>query len=140
MSTVEETLTVVLALERAALDRWGKGEPGGYLAISAHDVSYFDPIHPRRIDGLDALTKYYDPIRGQIQIIQDDIVEPRVQLYGDVAVLSFHYFSQGSEGRKKWNCTEVYARDPDGWRIVHTHWSFAAPDVESAGTDARSQP
>ena len=116
----------VLALERSALDKWGKGDPDGYLAISATEVSYFDPIHPRRIDGHDALSDYYRPLRGLIKIERDEIVEPRVQTHGDVAILSFQFVSQGSEGAKKWNCTEVYARQPEGWRIVHTHWSFAS--------------
>ena len=29
-----------------------------------------------------------------------------------------------SEDVHRWNCTEVYRRDPEGWRIVQTHWSF----------------
>ena len=45
----------VIAMERAALDRWGKGDPGGYLEIMAPEVTYFDPIQEKRIDGLDAL-------------------------------------------------------------------------------------
>lgn len=38
----------VLALERAALDRWGRGDPGGCLEICAPDVTYFDPAVPKR--------------------------------------------------------------------------------------------
>jgi len=30
----------------------------------------------------------------------------------------------GNENESRWNCTEVYRRDPVGWRIVQTHWSF----------------
>jgi ketosteroid isomerase-like protein len=25
--------------------------------------------------------------------------------------------------------TEVYRRDPEGWRIIHTHWSFLKPQL-----------
>lgn len=46
----------VFALERAALDRWGKGDPGGYLEITAPEVSYFDPFVERRVDGIAALS------------------------------------------------------------------------------------
>lgn len=33
---------MIIGMERAALDRWGNGDPGGFLEISAEDVSYFD--------------------------------------------------------------------------------------------------
>jgi ketosteroid isomerase-like protein len=116
----------IIALERAALNRWGKGDVDGYLELSTADVSYFDPMTPSRIDGHDALAEYYRPFRGLIKIDRDHIVRPRVQVRGDVAVLTFQFISEGSEGSKKWNCTEVYMREPEGWRIAHTHWSFAA--------------
>jgi len=42
---------------------------------------------------------------------------------------SWHnYVAQGTnEATSRWNCTEVYRRDPVGWRIVQTHWSFTQP-------------
>src|SRR5262245_23107507 len=105
--------TAILAMERSALDQWGKGEPSGYLAISAPEVSYFDPIHPRRVDGHQALSDYYGPIRGLIRIERDEIIEPRVQIHGQVGILTFQFISEGSEGAKKWNCTEVYVHQPE---------------------------
>ncbi|HJZ96250.1 MAG TPA: nuclear transport factor 2 family protein [Candidatus Solibacter sp.] len=123
MDKFEDT---VLALERAALDRWGKGDPGGYLEISAPDVTYFDPFVKQRVDGIDALKAWYEPVRGKIRIDRDEIVNPRVQVIGDAAILTMQFVSHGSEGAKRWNCTEVYGRADGEWKIVHTHWSFAA--------------
>jgi ketosteroid isomerase-like protein len=117
--------TTVLALERAALDRWGRGDPEGYLDISAPDVTYFDPFVQHRIDGIAALKAWYEPIRGKIRIDDDEILDPHVQLIGNAAILTIHYLSHGSEGVKRWNCTEVYRRSGDDWKIVHSHWSFA---------------
>jgi hypothetical protein len=31
-----------------------------------------------------------------------------------------------------WNCTEVYQRFVDGWRIVHSHWSVAKAAAAAA--------
>ena len=124
---VAQVTTKILALERAALDRWGKGDPGGYLEINDSSVSYFDPFLESRLDGLPALTALYEPIRGKIQIQRDEIVDPRVQVVGDAAILTMRYNSQGSEGAVRWNCTEVYQRFPEGWRIIHSHWSFTKP-------------
>jgi hypothetical protein len=42
----------IINFERAALDRWGKGDPGGYIEIMAPDVTYFDPTTKARADGL----------------------------------------------------------------------------------------
>jgi ketosteroid isomerase-like protein len=117
----------ILALERAALDRWGKGDPDGYLEISDPDVVYFDPFQPRRVDGLAALSAMYGELRGKIRIDRDEIVDPTVQVYGEVAVLTFRFNSQCGESQMRWNATEVYRRTADGWRIVHTHWSFTQP-------------
>jgi hypothetical protein len=60
--------TQILALERAALDRWGKGDPSGFLEISAPDVVYFDPFQERRLNGLGELTALYESIRGQVSV------------------------------------------------------------------------
>jgi len=38
------TAEMIVAMERAALERWGRGDPDGFLDISAPDVSYFDPF------------------------------------------------------------------------------------------------
>ncbi len=46
-------------------------------------------------------------------------------MIGDAAILTFQFDSYGSEGVMHWNCTEVYRRLGDGWKIVHKHWSFA---------------
>ena len=126
--TVDETTevaTTIIALERAALDRWGVGDPSGFLEISADDVVYFDPFLDRRIDGLAQLTQYYEGVRGKIQISRYQLLNPKVQAIGDAAVLTFNYVSYGgNENEFRWNCTEVYRRDPAGWKIVQTHWSF----------------
>jgi len=120
---------MILALERKALDRWGKGDPSGFLEINAPDVTYFDPFQPARVDGLPALKKLYATIGGKIQIDRAEIIEPHVQLFGDAAVLSYRFVSHGSEGSMRWNCTEVYQCLGGDWMIVHSHWSFTTPQL-----------
>jgi len=130
MATTDQTPGVpgqVQALERAALDRWGQGDPDGYLAINAPDVSYFDPYLERRLDGLPGLTAWYEGIRGKVKVDRDEILDPRVQVLGDAAILTFRYVSYSGEAAVRWNCTEVYQRLGDDWKIVHSHWSFTQP-------------
>jgi ketosteroid isomerase-like protein len=114
----------ILKLERAALNRWGKGDPDGYSEISAPNVTYFDPFVESRVDGLPALRAWLEQARGKVKIDHDEIIEPLVHVIGNAAILSFRFVSHGSEGSMRWNCTEVYERLEGGWKIVHTHWSF----------------
>ena len=118
--SLEEAAREILAMERAALDRWGKGDPDGFLEISHADVVYFDPFQPCRLDGLDALRQLYSEFRGKIRIESYEIVDPKVQVYGDAAVLTFRFNSCGSENKMHWNTTEIYRRTEKGWRGIST--------------------
>jgi hypothetical protein len=118
----------LLQLEEAALARWCRGDPSGFLELSAPDVVYFDPFLQARLDGLGALTAYYEGLRGKISARRFELVRPLVQVVDRAAVLTFQLVSEGPLGEvHRWNCTEVYRRDPGGWRIVQTHWAFTAP-------------
>lgn len=54
----------IVALERAALDRWGHGDPEGFLETYGPEVTYFDPFTAKRVDGLPAMRERYGPSRG----------------------------------------------------------------------------
>lgn len=119
----------ILGLERAALDRWGAGDPGGYLDVYDADITYFDPTTAARIDGLEAMTEYYRPWIGKIHIDRYEMLNPLVVVAGDMAVLSYNlvnYLREGSSDRvlNRWNSSAVYRRREGGWKIVHSHWSY----------------
>jgi hypothetical protein len=114
----------IIALEKAALVRWGKGDPAGFLEISAPDIVYFDPYIGHRIVGLAALTDYYQAIWGKVFFDRFELLNPEVQLSGEMAVLTFNYVSYTDEKPDRWNCTEVYRRVNGVWKIVQTHWSY----------------
>jgi ketosteroid isomerase-like protein len=120
----------VMGLESAAMERWRKGDPWGFIEISAPGVTYFDTGTPRRLEGLEALTAEYKQREGKIHYDVMEFLGPRVQVHGDLAVLTYRFFSttlkqDGSiAGRMPWNCTEVFARSEGKWKIVHTHWSL----------------
>jgi len=126
----------VIAMERTALDRWGKGDPQGYLEIYAPDVTYFDPFQERRIDGLDTMQKLYGPIKGMVKVDSFNMIAPNVHERGDVAVLTYNLVSyardpKGEPITVRWNSTEVYARSRGKWSIIHSHWSFTRPGQQS---------
>ena len=122
----------IIALERGALDRWGKGDPEGYLGLYAPEVTYFDPMQEGRVNGAAALRALYGPIKGMVKVDSFQMIEPRVQFRGDVALLTFNLLSHGRTpaGQPtlvRWNSTEVYARSNGKWSIIHSHWSFIKP-------------
>jgi hypothetical protein len=114
----------IIEMEKAALDRWGKGDPSGFLEICADDVCYFDPFLNLRIDGLQSLTVLYESLRGKIFVDSYELINPKVQVADNTAILTFNYQSQNGQIVTKWNCTEVYRRNECNWKIIHTHWSF----------------
>lgn len=124
MSNEKDVAATIIAMERAALDRWGKGDPSGYLEISTPDVVYFDPFLERRLNGLEALTHYYEALQGKVRIDRYELINPNVQVCGEAAVLTFNYVSYTGETQMRWNCTEVYQRQSSRWRIIQTHWSI----------------
>ena len=125
----------IIAMERDALERGAKGDVDSFVNISDPDVVYFDPSLERRIDGLAALKEYYHKnSRPPEEELDIELINPKVQLTGDVAVLTFNYKSTGRRtGRVQlWNCTEVYRQTAQGWRIIQTHWSWTKPQLAAA--------
>jgi len=124
----------IIGLERAALERWGKGDPQGYLEIMAPDMTYFDPALEKRLDGLAAVKEYIVPFTGKIRIDSYEMINPQVQRYGDVAVLTFNLIDSvkrpDREEKVRWNSTEVYRRIDGNWKIVHSHWSYIKPQLK----------
>ena len=124
----------IIALERSALDRWGKGDPQGFLEAYAPDVSYFDPSQEHRVDGLAAMKDLLTPITGKIKIDSYEMNNPKVQRRGDIAVLSYQVVNHvtrpgGQQVTVRWNSTAVYERTRESWKIIHSHFSYTKPEL-----------
>jgi ketosteroid isomerase-like protein len=123
----EEAEQAIIAQEHRALEQWAKGNPLGYLDIIADDVTYFDDIGAHaRVDGIDAMRTYLTSLKGKIPPHRNEILDPNVQLYGDVGILTLRYHAYGADTQllSRWKATSVYRRVDDQWRIVHAHWSL----------------
>jgi uncharacterized protein (TIGR02246 family) len=138
-SQVQPGADDVIALERSALDRWGKGDVGGFLSLYADEITYFDPFQERRVDGLAAIRAVYEPFAGKFTVDRYEMLEPKVQRHGDVAVLTYRIqnYSRQADGTERpttrWNVTEVFRRMDGRWRTIHSHFSYTKPDVRTRG-------
>jgi ketosteroid isomerase-like protein len=138
LAQADESLTEeILGLERAALDRWLTGDPGGYLELYAPEITYFDPSTERRVDGLDTIrARFTRPndadtsAAGSPAAPRYELVNTDIQRYGDIVVLSFNFVSYQDDPRSsRWNATEVYRLIEGEWRITHSHWSLTTPEL-----------
>jgi len=118
----------IIAMEKAALEEWNKGNPTCYLAIYAEDITYFDPFQEKRMDGFKKIKDYYESMQGSVHVDKYEIIDPVVQISGETAVLSYNLVNQAGNEIYRWNCTEVYRQKADKhWKIIHNHWSFIRP-------------
>jgi ketosteroid isomerase-like protein len=126
-------------LDRSLQAIWD-GDPDAYAALTAEDVSFFEwYISPVRIDGLDfhlreilvhrAAWAGVDDLTG-LQI-QHEILQPRIQVYGDTAIITYTLFVRVLRGTQvkhiSHNETRVYHNFGDeaasAWKLVHCHKS-----------------
>ncbi len=120
---VEET---ILAKDRQTLDRWAAGDPLGFSVNFADDATYFDDIAAHtRLDGLEEIQNHFASLEGNIPPHSYEIVDPKVQVYGDIAISTLRYHpSINGEPGPPWKATGVYRLTNGEWYLVHAHWSL----------------
>lgn len=119
----------LIGLERAALDKWFKGDTSGYEKLwSQRSFTYFDGVATRRVEDHATITASLREIDGKLFADSYDFRAPRLQFGNDMAVLTYQLFARTSLIDMRYNCIEVFQLESDGqWRIIHSTWSFLRP-------------
>jgi ketosteroid isomerase-like protein len=117
----------------AARAQWAVETAGGpiaeEMATVADDYTEFNPDYPVRLDGKMANGKLYEATeKGGMKPIASEMMNPKVQVYGDVAILTYSFagVNQTKDGKTKASAgksTRVYARQNGQWKLVHAHFS-----------------
>jgi len=97
---------------------------------------WFSPAEDRRVDGLPAMTALLAPVRGKIRIDRYELVNPKVQRSGDMAVLTDQVvnYQRQPDGTERpttrWNSTAVFRHLDGKWRTIHSHFSYTKPELK----------
>jgi len=121
----------LVAMERAAMDGWLKGDPGPMLAAADPDITFFHVMTRQRLEGAAAVKELYAGFAGTPLFDSYRIEQPKVQAGADMAVLSYQLVTRNGDLDRTWNATQVYQRKNTGWRVIHTHFS-ATPAAPAA--------
>jgi len=97
--------------------------------VSDTEITYFHVMSEKRLDGFAAVKALVDPYRGRPLYDGYDMLEPKVQVAGEVAVLTYILVQRRGLVTNRWNSTQVYQRKAGGWRLIHSHWSQNAPNI-----------
>jgi len=107
-----------------------KGEFQKYLAMHAFDkLSVYDDFAPyERLEDehllVDHMKVWFNAIAPQISMRVRDL---QVKRFGDVALATAYVDYEGKTKERPFYMvsrgTVVFSKSPDGWKIVHKHWS-----------------
>jgi len=117
----------ILSQTQHELECWSKGDTEGYGKFASDDITYFHNVPAKaRIDGIQAFRKFMTALKGQIPPHRYKIVNPKLQMYGDVAIYSLEYHALLPDGKPlalgRGTC--VYHHSGENWKMVHNHWSM----------------
>lgn len=119
----------LLQLTDQLLEAIRVGDAAFYASVCAPELSCFEDVCPYRVDGvafhLHLLKRAAE--RPDAQPVRQDILSPRVQVYGECGVVTYTrlctYERPDGLVHTTFNETRVYVRQDGAWKMVHFHRS-----------------
>jgi ketosteroid isomerase-like protein len=127
----EEITRAVIAREKASLDAWQRKDKTFFTDYMAEDSTYFGAMNPYlETDPKQNFLPKFDKMMEMYKIEDFQMYNPRVQVYGDTAILTYNSSSVINFGGRVLNMTgkmtSVYIKQGNTWRVVHGHESINA--------------
>ena len=125
----------IMAMARSQWAAEMAGQPAAQQMTNvADDYTEFNAEYPTRIDGK-AMALRMTEIAPDTKTVFADMQNPKVQVYGNAAILTYNYagMTRGADGKVKSataKSTRVYARNNGRWMLVHANFApvQAAPE------------
>ncbi len=95
----------------------------------ADDYTEFNPTYPTRLDGKKINTKFAEASeKDAAKLVVADMANPKVQIYGDVAILTYNFVgamqaADGTISQTTAKSTRVYAKTSGDWLLVHANFA-----------------
>jgi len=93
------------------------------------DYTEFNSLYSTRIDGKTKNFTLTDANSMGGTSLADEMLNPKVQVYGDVAILTYNFAGvvKGNDGKTnniKAKSTRVYVKMNGTWKLVHANFGF----------------
>ena len=119
----------VIALTRAHWAAEMKKDAAAWGKNVADDYTVFEGAFPTRIDGKATMQHVVDGnFSGSDTLITAEMANEKVQVYGDVAILSYNYIAsvKNKDGKvtpAMAKSTRVYVKQGGQWMLVHANFA-----------------
>ncbi|HZI17445.1 MAG TPA: nuclear transport factor 2 family protein [Pyrinomonadaceae bacterium] len=125
----DEVAREVIARERASFDAWQRKDKAFFAGFMADDATYFGMMNPYlETNPKENFLPKFEQITEMFKMLDFQMYNPRVQVYGDTAVLTYNAASVVNMGGRTMHytskMTSVYVRQNGVWRVVHGHESM----------------
>lgn len=101
------------------------------MTAIAEDYTEFNADHPTLIQGRALNARLYEAWAAGPTTLVGEMQNPRVQVYGDTAILTYNYVGlvrsrEGDITSSNAKSTRVYVRQNDHWMLVHANFNPVA--------------
>lgn len=124
----EEAARAVIARERASFGAWQRKDKEFFAGFLADDATYFGAMSPYlETDPKENFLPRFEQMTETFKMLDMQMYNPRVQVYGDTAVLTYNSAQTVNAAGRVMHYTSkmttVYVRRGGVWRVVHGHES-----------------
>ena len=128
--TNDQAAKEVIAVTKAQWAAQSAKKPASvWMKTVADEYTEFSPASPTRLDGKALNGRLGDALSsGSGESIADEMVNEKVQVYGDVAILSYNYvgLTKDKDGKVEpflAKSTRVYVKKDGKWMLVHANFA-----------------
>jgi ketosteroid isomerase-like protein len=119
----------IIAREKAAVEAWQKKDKAFWIDYMAEDSTAFFSQNPYlESDPKINFFPKFEQYAEMMKVMDVQMYNPRVQVYGDTAILTYNGSSSVNFAGRVMNYTSknttVYVKQGNIWRVVHTHESI----------------
>jgi ketosteroid isomerase-like protein len=119
----------IIAREKASVEAWQRKDKAFFADLLADDATYFGAMNPYlETDPKANFLPKFEQYTEMFKYLDFQMYNPRVQVYGDVAILTYNHAATLNMGGRVMNVTgkitSVYVKQGTTWRVVHGHESI----------------